>query len=87
MSLAARPKAIGRRAPLPEPTEDLRDPAHGERVPRCAICGMPERPGNKLYPGLWGYIRTNIPLTLCERDVRDRLPVLDPDPLTLADVA
>jgi hypothetical protein len=65
------------------------DPANGERVVRCAICGLPETPGNKLLPGLWGYIRFNLDLVLCERCVvrHRRFDPRDADPLTLEDVA
>lgn len=55
------------RASRAGPSDDDRDPALGEKVARCAICGIPDRKGNRLSPGLWGYIRRNVALTLCER--------------------
>lgn len=68
---------------------DLADPAKGEKVPRCRICGRPEQRGNKLLPGLWGYIRFNVDLILCESCVRALIPDdrTLADPLTLDDVA
>lgn len=87
--MAARPNAIGRRAPLPGTYDaTLRDPARGEKVPRCQRCGMPERPNVKLYPGLWGYIRFNIDLTLCGECITELMPDRRAlDPLTLDEVA
>ena len=55
------------RASRAGPSDDDRDPALGEKVARCVVCGIPDRKGNRLYPGLWGYIHRNIDLTLCER--------------------
>ena len=68
--------------------EELADPARGEKVPRCRSCGLPDQPGNKLIPGMWGYVRFNMPLELCERCVMAFRPRPDVDPLTaLEDVA
>ena len=50
LTMAGRPDAIGRRAPLPVEYEDLRDPANGERVPRCGACGVPSR---TILRGTW----------------------------------
>lgn len=68
------------------------NPRHGARLPRpkgpfCVDCKDPETAGNKVIIGLWGYIRLNLELPLCERCIRDRYPRMDPDPLTLEDVA
>lgn len=68
------------------------NPKSGPRLPRpkgpfCVACGDGETTGNRVIVGLWGYIRVNFDLALCERCIRDRLPRYDPDPLTLDDVA
>jgi ribosomal protein S14 len=63
------------------------DPARGEKVPRCARCGMPERPAYKLYPGLWGYIRFNLDLTLCGQCIEELADKRGLDPIQLEDVA
>jgi hypothetical protein len=63
--------------------EDFGDPAHGDRVPRCAICGVPESSGNRLIPGWWGYLRFGMELTLCEREVLRYLPREMTDPIQL----
>jgi ribosomal protein S14 len=60
---------------------DIADPARGEKVRRCAICGAPETTGNKLIVGLWAYIRLTFDLALCERCIREHAPRLDPDPM------
>lgn len=61
------------------------DPANGEKVPRCAICGMPEVKGSRIIPGMWGYLRFNMPLNVCERCVIRFAPVdhRSSDPLTV----
>lgn len=78
---------IGRRTPVTiDPT--LGDPAKGERVPRCKVCGMPERPGNKLIPGMWAYLRFHMDLVLCEHCVMESAPgPMLADPLQLEDAA
>lgn len=77
-----------RRPLTPAIGEHLVDPAHGERVPRCAICGMPDRPGVPLLPGYWAYAaRKGIDLVICERDYLARLPRYDPNQLSLEDAA
>ena len=68
------------------------NPRSGARLPRpsgpyCVDCKEFESPGNRVIVGLWGVIRLNFDLALCERCIRDRMPRLDPDPLTLEDVA
>ena len=65
--------------------DDLADPANGEDVPRCAVCGVPGTKGNKIIPGRWGYIRWNMDLRLCERCVRGHMERERADPLTLDD--
>ena len=86
--MTPRPNAVGRRTPVRPPTDDLRDPARGEAVPRCRICGYPESAGHRLYPGLWSYIRLNLELTLCGKCIEENLPNRRAlDPLTLDDVA
>lgn len=74
---------------LPPSGEAVVDPAHGERVPRCRVCGVPETKGNKLIPGMWGYLRFNMPLDLCERCVLYIAPIdrMEADPMQLHDAA
>ncbi len=64
------------------------DPDTGEAVERCGMCKVPHRPSNPVYPGLWGYIHRNAPLSLCERCVRrlEALMQMAADPLTLDEV-
>ena len=79
-----------RKPGTPKPSEDVGpgDPAQGERVPRCRCCGMPERPGAKLYPGMWAYIRFNLEVTLCGKCIEEFLPDRRAlDPMTLDEVA
>lgn len=64
-SAVRRPGSVGRKAPLSTDYADLRDPADGERVPRCKACGMPDRPQALLEPGLWMCQRFQMELTLC----------------------
>lgn len=101
--MAPRPAAIGRRAPLSPPTDDLRDPRPesfagtkpivGGKVPpsdkdRCQRCGMPERKRAKLYEGLWVYLRFSVTLRLCGECIPELMPSRQAlDPLTLDDVA
>lgn len=84
--MAQRPNAQGRRRPLAPPTEDLRDPAHGEHVERCAICGLPEG-RYRLYPGLFVYLRFSMPLIVCGKCVEEHALRQRIDPLQLEDVA
>lgn len=68
-----RSKVGPRSAKLPLGTDDIGDPANGEKVKRCAVCGMPE--GSELR-GLWNGL--HVRLTVCERCVFRYNP---PDPL------
>lgn len=53
--------------------EDIGDPAKGEKVSRCAVCGMPSTDVMRgSWNGLWGT------LIVCQRDWFARNP---PDPL------
>lgn len=70
------------------------NPRSGPRLPRpsgpfCAICQDHEKPGNRVIPGLWAYLRFSMDLAVCERCIRDHMPRYDPDPrqVTLDDVA
>lgn len=68
--------------------ENLRDPAMGAKVPRCVICGMPDRPHAPLLPGYWRYAaRPGMDLTLCEPCVISRAPRYEAEPVALEDVA
>lgn len=72
----------------PSPSQDeIADPAHGAKVPRCKVCGLPGSPGNRLIPGLWAYIHFSMQMALCERCVNEMRPAINPDPLTLEEVA
>lgn len=55
--VSERPGSVGRKAPLPTDYQDLRDPANGEKVPRCGACGMPNmkalRGSWDGIPGMW----------------------------------
>lgn len=55
----------------------------------CAVCQSTATPGNKIIVGLWGVIRFNLELPLCERCIRYYAPrdPRDADPLTLDVVA
>jgi hypothetical protein len=73
---------IGRRSidRLYTAPEGLVDPAAGERVLRCRVCGMPALPDSALITGTWSVGTYRMTLTLCEREI----PALDPraaDPL------
>ena len=60
-------------------SEEVADPANGERVPRCGACGHPK----PLYlEGMWGGLRGRFPL--CEACWRHFNPS---DPLTVTKVA
>lgn len=85
---AQKPRIRPADGPRPA-TEDLSDPAKGEKVPRCRSCGMPDQPTNHLIPGLWSYIRFSMELALCQRCVVAFAPS-DPqeaDPMQLHDAA
>lgn len=60
-------------------SHDAGDPANGERVPRCAVCGMPS--GAEMR-GVWGGLRGRLPI--CERDWFRYNP---PDPLDVSESA
>lgn len=69
---------------------DVVDPARGEKVERCRVCGMPATEKNPLYPGLFVYIRLARPLNLCKRCIEDPKYQWDPrdaDPMQLHDAA
>lgn len=71
------------RRSLPAERDELPDPAEGAAVPRCRVCGMPDRPDNRLLVGTWSLAGYRMQLVLCERE----LPPFDPragDPLTVA---
>jgi hypothetical protein len=65
----------------------LADPANGAKVPRCAVCGMPQTDATDLLPGMWRYAaRPPIDLTLCDRCAA-RLGSIEPDAGTWEDAA
>ncbi len=70
-----------------EPCEEkLADPAKGEKVPRCRVCGMP---GGAVY--VIGQVKgRDVVIRICWRCVvtaPGNAWLLDPDPLTLAETA
>lgn len=74
---------IGRRSVPASGYEDIRDPAMGEKVPRCAICGMPSP--NTLV-GTWDGDGRAYRVRVCERCIgHDVQP--NPDPLTVSEAA
>ena len=75
--MSERPGAVGRKTdPGTGTYEDLRDPAHGEKVPRCAICGMPN--GQSIV-GRWSGDDKVYRVLVCHRCIA-RESKLDPDP-------
>lgn len=84
-------KGQGMRHPEPDDTyaPGLADPAKGAKVPRCAICGLPNQSKNPLLPGFWRYAsREGIDLAICELDYLARLPDAKARlPITLDEVA
>lgn len=82
------PRPTPRRGML-SPTDDVADPARGEKVPRCFACGLPASEGNPILPGLWGYVHRNVLCDLCERCVlglerrMDARLRMEADPLTV----
>lgn len=63
--------------------EDARDPGMGEKVPRCAACGMPE---TRSMVGVWDGDGRRYHIRLCGRCVgQTRQP--DPDPLDATEAA
>lgn len=66
----------------------LPDIANGEDVLRCIACGVSDRDENRVYPGLWGYIRFNMPAGLCMACIAFHSRRVESSPLTeLEDVA
>jgi hypothetical protein len=62
------------------PTDEDRDPALGERVPRCAVCGMPT---TEFVIGRWTGDAQLYRVRVCDHCIgRDRQP--NPDPLTIS---
>ena len=61
----------------------LADPARGEKVLRCAECGLPDLAGNRVITGTWTYRSVTFAFELCEREIRRRFPMdpRDGDPL------
>lgn len=55
--------------------EDIRDPANGEKVPRCKVCGLPGSDGNQLLDGIWRTPDKARRLRLCERCIGPDVPV------------
>lgn len=80
--MSSRPGAQGRKSPLSTDYADLRDPANGAKVPRCAVCGMPDRPDNGLVTGMWAHLRFHMDMTLCGKCIRQigRFDARDTDP-------
>ena len=62
------------------PYEDLRDPANGEKVPRCAVCGVPE---TRSIVGPWTGDGRVYRVRVCAHCLgADKQP--NPDPLNVA---
>lgn len=69
--------------PKPEPlgTQQvgISDPAHGARVPRCKVCGLPDSEANRVLDGIWRSGGTVRRLRMCERCIGpDDPPTADP---------
>lgn len=81
-----RPGAIGRRSTDSTGYEDLRDPAKGEKVPRCAVCGIPASP---VIVGVWSGDGKTYRIRVCDRCIaRESRPgPEDADPLTVPEAA
>lgn len=82
-----RPGAVGRKTdPATGNYEDLRDPAHGEKVPRCAVCGMPNTAS---IVGPWSGDGVIYRIRVCDRCIaREARPgPRDADPLHVDEAA
>lgn len=78
--MSGRPGAVGRRSPLPTDYEDLRDPANGEKVHRCAVCGVP---AESSIVGRWDGDGRIYRVRVCGHCLgADKQP--NPDPLNVA---
>lgn len=76
--MSERPGAVGRKTdPGVGTYEDLHDPAFGAKVPRCAICGMPNTAS---IVGPWDGDGKVYRIRVCDRCVA-RESKLNPDPL------
>lgn len=76
--MSERPKSVGRKtSPDIGTYEDLRDPAKGEPVARCAVCGMPNE---RSIVGPWDGDGKTYRIRVCDRCIA-RESKLNPDPL------
>lgn len=80
--MSERPGAVGRKAPLPADYADFRDPANGEKVPRCGACGMPD---NHVLRGSWDG-KPGMRFPVCASCLM-RHNQLDPDPRSVDEAA
>ncbi len=76
---------IGRRSIPSAGYEDLRDPANGERVPRCLTCGSPTAPitGSFVPDAGQQFAARRFRYRLCLRCIEHANGPQDPDPLNV----